>query len=225
MGIEGYLPLRTLERRIFGRTFDKQILRWDPYGSTLCAHEQAFTQRNTDRWLGECWGRNPTTDPDIAKILSQADNSRVGDCKVFTLINFYSRTVMLFLARRPPVAAIVCGSEGGMQRVVLCSHDWVTNGLYREAVVRMNTPVKDLMPRLQRFKFGFRWRTHAEVGIDQNNNNGMDGFRSTKNEDSFGRTVSGQTHGTTPPEAPPLSSPPPAYPGDAPTYGRHAYQA
>ena len=33
--------------------------------------------------------------------------------------------------------ALLCGSEGGMQRAVMCSYDWTTSTLYRETVLRM----------------------------------------------------------------------------------------
>jgi hypothetical protein len=38
-----------------------------------------------------------------------------GEERLFTLVDTYSMTVTLFRATRPPVAVIICGSEGGMQ--------------------------------------------------------------------------------------------------------------
>ena len=64
----------------------------------------------------------------------------------------------MFEAERPPVVALLCGSEGGMQRAVMCSYDWTTQTLYRETVLRMETEVLDKRPRVGRVRFGLkRW--------------------------------------------------------------------
>jgi hypothetical protein len=65
-------------------------------------------------------------------------------------------TVTLFEARRPPVALLVGGSEGGMKRVLAVSYD-VTNGaVYRETVLRMSSMTEDYMRRLPRVRLGLR---------------------------------------------------------------------
>jgi hypothetical protein len=72
------------------------------------------------------------------------------------------RTVTTFRAVRPPVVALLCGSEGGMQRAVMCSYDWTNQTLYRETVLRMETKVLEKMPRIGRVSFGFkRWETET----------------------------------------------------------------
>jgi hypothetical protein len=76
--------------------------------------------------------------------------------KVFTLVDTYTLTVTMFLAVRPPVAVLLCGHEGGMQRAVMCSYDWSTQTLYRETVLRMETPVLERMFRVNRFRFGLQ---------------------------------------------------------------------
>jgi len=63
---------------------------------------------------------------------------------------------MTFRAAQPPVVALLCGSEGGMQRAVLCSYDWTTQTFYRETVLRMETRMLDRMPRIGRVRFGLK---------------------------------------------------------------------
>jgi len=67
-------------------------------------------------------------------------------------------TVTMFRAVRPPTAVLVCGSEGGMQRAVMASYDWKNQTLYREAVIRMETPNIQVLHRVNRFRFGFKRR-------------------------------------------------------------------
>jgi hypothetical protein len=52
-------------------------------------------------------------------------------------------TVSIFSSERPPSVALICGKEGGMLRVVLCSYERSTNCLYKESVLRMETPMLD----------------------------------------------------------------------------------
>lgn len=63
---------------------------------------------------------------------------------------------MTFRAAQPPVAALLCGSEGGMQRALLCSYDWTTQTFYRETVLRMETRMLDRTPRIGRVRFGLK---------------------------------------------------------------------
>jgi hypothetical protein len=88
-----------------------------------------------------------------------------GEERLFTLVDTYSMTVTLFRATRPPVAVIICGSEGGMQRAVLCSYEWRTQTFCRETVLRMKTMVVEKMFRVDRFQFsllnGVRFRANA----------------------------------------------------------------
>ena len=65
-------------------------------------------------------------------------------------------TVTMFRAVRPPVAVLLCGSEGGMQRAVMCSYDWPTQTLYRETVLRMKTLVLEKMSRVDSLQLGFQ---------------------------------------------------------------------
>lgn len=52
-------------------------------------------------------------------------------------------TVTLFEAMRPPVTAVLCGEEGGMQLALLCSQNWTSGTLlYRETVLRMESGIR-----------------------------------------------------------------------------------
>jgi hypothetical protein len=70
------------------------------------------------------------------------------------LIDTHIMTVTLFEAARPPIAFLLAGSEGGMQRAIGVSLDWTTNTLYRECVLRMDTRTLDAMPRVSRVRMG-----------------------------------------------------------------------
>lgn len=81
----------------------------------------------------------------------------------FPPTNCACRTVTTFRAVRPPVVALLCGSEGGMQRALMCSYDWTSQTLWRETVLRLPTPVLEKMPRIGRVRFGLRrWETETE---------------------------------------------------------------
>ena len=142
-GFEGYMEIEKIERLVFG--VDIGRLQWSPYSSDLSLHE---AQDN------ECLGLDPTKKTSTAELVSKARDSSNGELKVFTLIDTNTLTVTLFRATRPPVAMILCGSEGGMQRALLCSYDWKSQTLYRESVLRVDTRVLEKMPRVDRFRLG-----------------------------------------------------------------------
>jgi hypothetical protein len=62
--------------------------------------------------------------------------------------------VTMFQAANPPIALVICGSEGGMKRAIGCSYDWKTGTLYRETVLRVSTTVLDRMGRVSKLKLG-----------------------------------------------------------------------
>jgi hypothetical protein len=144
-GFEGYMDLATIEAHIFGAYMAR--LKWSPAGSPISAHVK--------NKFGECVGIDPTINPDVKALVEQAKSGRFGDLKVFTLVDTLTLTVTIFTAVRPPVAVLLCGHEGGMQRAVMASYDWKEQTLYREAVLRMETPVLEAMSRMHRFRFGF----------------------------------------------------------------------
>ena len=140
------MDINTIERQIYGTNLG--YLNWSTSGSPLSRH------RSNE--YGECEGLDPTTDPDTAERVKRAVNSEMGEEKIFTLVDTSTQSVTMFAAVRPPVAVVLCGEEGGMQRALLCSYEWTTQTLYRETVLRMETPVLDNMSRLGRFRFGMR---------------------------------------------------------------------
>jgi hypothetical protein len=146
-GFEGYLDIDTIERNIFGFPYGR--LHWTPFGSPLARHGENL--------YGECEGRDPVmADDSVRNLVDAAPSSAYGDPKIFTLVDTNTMTVTLFEAVRPPVVALLCGSEGGMQRAVMCSYDWTSQTLYRETVLRMETRVLEKMSRVGRARFGLR---------------------------------------------------------------------
>ena len=145
-GFEGYMDISTIERHIFGA--DMGHLKWSPAGSSLSIHEENDYH--------ECIGQDPTMIPETAERVRQAVHAQMGQERIFTLVDTNTLTVTLFAAVRPPVAVVLCGSEGGMQRALLCSYEWSTQTLYRESVLRMETPVQEKMSRVGRLRFGFK---------------------------------------------------------------------
>ena len=142
------MSLPTIERHIFGA--DMGRLNWSTNGSPLSRHHANA--------YDECEGLDATTDPDTAARVRRAIHSRMGEEKIFTLVDTYTMTVTMFAAVRPPVAVVLCGQEGGMQRALLCSYEHTTQTLYRETVLRMETPVLEVMSRLGRFRIGLNKR-------------------------------------------------------------------
>lgn len=144
-GLEGHLKIDQIEELIFGINLGR--LRWSPYSSDLSRHDE-----NT---YGECEGLDPT-DPTPAgppnPFISEARDSNYGELKLFTLVDTNTLTVTLFRSVRPPVVMLLCGSEGGMQRALLCSYDWKTQTLCRETILRVKTVIMDKMSRVDRLR-------------------------------------------------------------------------
>jgi hypothetical protein len=51
---------------------------------------------------------------------------------------------------------MIVGAEGGMQRAIGVSLDAATGIMYRETVVRLETPLLDQMCRIPRVRLGLR---------------------------------------------------------------------
>ncbi|KAL8773578.1 MAG: hypothetical protein Q9209_001683 [Squamulea sp. 1 TL-2023] len=145
-GFEGYMDISTIEQHIFGA--DMGHLKWSTNGNPLSVH--------TANEYGECIGQDPTSNPATAEKVRAAVNAQMGEQRIFTLIDTYTLTVSCFEAARPPIAAVISGAEGGMQRALLCSYDWSTQTLYRESVLRMETTVLDQMSRVGRLRLGLK---------------------------------------------------------------------
>jgi hypothetical protein len=142
------MDIATIETHLFGANMNR--LTWSPFGSPLSRHKPGKH--------GECVGVDPTTDRDTAELVKNAYTvaNRPGDLKVFTLVDTFAMAVTMFLAERPPVAVLLCGAEGGMQRAVLCSFQSSTQTLCREAVLRMETRTRGRMSLIGRLRFSFK---------------------------------------------------------------------
>ena len=145
-GFEGYMDISSIERHIFGA--DMGHLKWSTNGSPLSVHAA--------NEYGECIGQDPTCNPETAGKVERAISAQMGDERIFTLVDTNTLTVTMFSAVRPPIAVVLCGAEGGMQRALLCSYDWSTQTLYRESVLRMETLVLEQMQRVGRLRLGLR---------------------------------------------------------------------
>lgn len=146
-GFEGHLDLETIETKIFG--FSQDRLTWSTFGSPLSRHEEN---------CGECDGIDPVASDKKVRDLTEmaVSGNEYPEPKIFTLVDTNTMTVTMFEAVRPPVMALLCGSEGGMQRAVLCSYDWTSQTLYRESVLRMETRVLEKMSRVGKLRFGLK---------------------------------------------------------------------
>ncbi|KAJ0413939.1 hypothetical protein BJY00DRAFT_47457 [Aspergillus carlsbadensis] len=150
IGFEGDLDLETLETRLFG--YNTGHLRWSVDCSSLSRSRSGPGSEGS-----EPIGLDPrASDPDLAEILDEAADAPFGHQKIFTLVDTYNMTVTLFLAVHPPVAMVLCGSEGGMQRALLCSYDQEAGCLYREAVLRVPGTMAEKMHPIDQFRLGLK---------------------------------------------------------------------
>ncbi|KAH8881789.1 hypothetical protein GQ53DRAFT_886717 [Thozetella sp. PMI_491] len=86
----------------------------------------------------------------------QQSRSRMGEMKVFTLVDTFNMTATLFYAIRPPTVLIMGGREGGMKRAIACSFDISTGTLYRETVLRIPSQSADCMESIPRVRLGLK---------------------------------------------------------------------
>ncbi|KFY47502.1 hypothetical protein V495_01940 [Pseudogymnoascus sp. VKM F-4514 (FW-929)] len=113
IGFQGMIPIEQLESLVFGNYAGR--LNYSASSGLLCSRD-TLTRK----------GVAPTIDMDTIPTGHQ----------IFTLLDTGSLTVTIFSAARPPTVALICGSEGGMLRAVLCSYDPLTNALRKENVLR-----------------------------------------------------------------------------------------
>ncbi|KAL8966192.1 MAG: hypothetical protein Q9183_003482, partial [Haloplaca sp. 2 TL-2023] len=114
-GIEGYMPIEQIEKKLFGVNMNR--LSWSAASSPLSRHGVLASKIHDN----VCEGMDPKTDPDVLARIekTRANSGASGEERIFTLVDTYTMTVTLFSAVKPPVAVIVCGEEGGMQRALL----------------------------------------------------------------------------------------------------------
>ncbi|KAF7189776.1 hypothetical protein HII31_08883 [Pseudocercospora fuligena] len=137
-GMEGIPNLGEVERCMFG--FNDNRLKWSPSGSTLSRHHLDLSDQERIADPPQLANNAPITAS--GKLL-----------KVYTIVDTFTLTATAFYAERPPSVVMICGREGGMQRAVLCSYDFVTQTFVRETIVRMKTLVLDRMSRVDQFRF------------------------------------------------------------------------
>lgn len=155
-GMEGYMNLPDLERHIFGANLGR--LSWSAAGSSLSRHEMEDSE-----YSNFCEGQDPSGYSDIDARIKKALSSSKDEEKIFMLVDTYTMTVTLFSAIKPPVAVVMCGEEGGMQRALLCSYEWTNNTLYRETVLRMETRTYWRMSSVGRIRLSLQTRRNLEV--------------------------------------------------------------
>lgn len=74
--------------------------------------------------------------------------------RIFTIVDTGTMQATLIQAKRPPVAFLIGGEEGGMQRAIGISYEWETATCFRETVMRMETPMVEKMERVARVRLG-----------------------------------------------------------------------
>lgn len=154
-GVEGYMSLPDLERHVFGSNLGR--LSWSATGSSLSRHKME------EKYKDFCEGQDPSQYPEINDRIQKALTSSNDEEKIFMLVDTFRMTVTLFSAIKPPVAVVMCGEEGGMQRALLCSYEWTNNTLYRETVLRMETPTYWRMGTIGRIRLSLQTRRKLEV--------------------------------------------------------------
>ena len=152
-GLEGHANLDWLEVQLFGLADGR--LKWATAGSTQSLHKQKYDGEYID---GEYEALEPVDDqlpiyipPPVRD--GEENSIPLDPDRLFTLVDTYSMTAMLFRAVHPPSVALICGHEGGMRRALLCSYNYKTQTFHRETVVRMPTKVLDRMDRIDKFRF------------------------------------------------------------------------
>ncbi|KAI4111505.1 MAG: hypothetical protein LQ345_006766 [Seirophora villosa] len=155
-GVEGYMPLHEIEKKLFGA--DLKRLSWSTTTSSLSRHNLL----KHGNFANYCEGQDPTSNKEISARVQKALRSTGSQEKIFTLVDTYTMTVTLFAAVKPPVALLACGEEGGMQRALLCSYDWTNNTMYRETVLRIETPAYWRMSPIRRVRLGLQTRAKRD---------------------------------------------------------------
>ncbi len=139
IGIEGSMPIDQLERLVFGTVAGHGRLRYS--ASSTIPHSQGNTQMHRSE-------RMPTIDPQsipaghtvftlLDTVSSLEDN--VNSISARTDYSQGTSTVTVFTATKPPTVALLCGTESGFLRAVLCSYNAGGKCLHTETVLRMET--------------------------------------------------------------------------------------
>jgi hypothetical protein len=125
IGFEGTLPIAKVEQMTFG----------DAIGRFSYAPSSSLWQgkdRNERIGNGPAWIEGSAPKPQLPP-----------GQRFFTLIDTGTMTVTVFAAEKPPSVALIVGREGGMLRVALCHYERSTATLFKETVLRMESPMLD----------------------------------------------------------------------------------
>jgi hypothetical protein len=125
IGFEGTLPIREIERMTFGHTIGR--FSYAPSSSLWQCRD-----RKGRIGKGPAWIEESAPKPELPR-----------GQRFFTLVDTGTMTVSVFAAERPPSVALIVGREGGMLRVALCHYERSTATLFKETVLRMETPMLD----------------------------------------------------------------------------------
>lgn len=131
VGFEGTLPIKEIERIIFGNCHDRL---------SYAASTTPFSKNLRDPKLR---AGVESKDPEFWNKERIQLNTPVSH-RLLTIVDTGSLTVSVIAAERPPVVALICGREGGMLRTLLCSWRFETNTLYRECVMRMRSSLEEI---------------------------------------------------------------------------------
>lgn len=131
VGFEGTMPLREIEKIIYGN-FNHRLA----YAPSSTIFSKNLRNKKTREGVEPS---DPTWWQTEAKNLNIPKGHRL-----FTIVDTGDMTVSVIAAERPPVVALICGREGGMVRALLCSWRFEQNCLYRECVMRMRSSVENL---------------------------------------------------------------------------------
>ncbi|KAK8244067.1 hypothetical protein HDK90DRAFT_144170 [Phyllosticta capitalensis] len=137
IGVEGRLDLGVAESYLFG--LNNNRLKWDTNGSSV-----DFDSLGRPKW-------NASAEHTTGHVVGHNSPDKYG-MRLFTLIDTFTMKATPFRAKRPPTSFIICGQQGGMQRVLLCSYNNWNRTFRRETVIRASTLVRDRISRVDRFK-------------------------------------------------------------------------
>ncbi|KAJ5511522.1 hypothetical protein N7453_003625 [Penicillium expansum] len=129
VGFEGTMSLHDLEKTIYGNFNDR--LSYTASSTVFSGKLRHKELRMSKEPIQKYW-RQKFEELKLPKTH-----------RIFTLVDTGNMTVSVISAERPPVVALICGREGGMLRVLLCSWRFETNCLYREGVVRMRSSLEE----------------------------------------------------------------------------------
>ncbi|KAL8732004.1 MAG: hypothetical protein Q9181_004104 [Wetmoreana brouardii] len=141
IGFEGVLPIRQIERTLFGNYIGR--LSYAPSSGL-------YSKGSPGERLGSppAWTEDPREE---APPLPEGH-------RWFTLVDTGpSMHVHIFSARMPPSVTLICGKEGGMLRVVLCSYEARNNLLRKGTVLRMETPMLSLTKMHSWIRLSLGW--------------------------------------------------------------------